>query len=75
MEKKRGRKPGAQLIKNLQNSIKKQGEKSIIDYFVYFCIGYKKAPKPSQENGKKNLILIEDRNKIFECSKKQNLQP
>lgn len=48
--------------------------KTKIDYlcFIYLLVKGKKPLKSSQKNGKENLILIEDRNKISrksECKK------
>ncbi len=45
-----GLKPGTQLMKNLLNSMRKQGEKPIICYFA----GDENPPKSSEENKKKN---------------------
>ncbi len=41
-------------MKNTQNSMKKQGEKLIICYFMYLLIRDKKPSKPSEKNGEKN---------------------
>ena len=57
--KKRGRKPGVQLMKNFLNLIRKQGKP-----IICCIINNKKSHKSSYKNGEKNRILIKNRDKI-----------
>ena len=56
-------------MKNLLNSMRKRGGKTII---CCFARG-EKPPKPSWENGEENQMLIEDRDEEFDQRLKHNI--
>lgn len=62
--RKQGKKPGNLIDKNLQNLIRKRGEKLIIYCFPYLLVGDKKSRKLNWKNGEKNLILIDSGNEL-----------